>query len=162
MDKYRFEIELLPCYKRIFSVCLTIVRDRDEAADAVQETYVRLWERRSDLDKLDSIEAYALTIAKRICIGKLRSRETVIETENNADTEPFEYNLFEQADELRLVRSLLKQLPENQRKVVELSAYGDCSNDEIAELTGETPGNVRQLLSHGRRKLKELYNHYTR
>ena len=162
MDKNRFEIELLPCYKRMYSACLTIIRDRDEAADAVQETYARLWERRNDLDRLDSIEAYALTIAKRICINKLHSREIITETDNNSDSETGEHNTFEHADELRLVRSLMKQLPENQRKAVELSAYGGCSNDEIAELTGESSANVRQLLSRGRKKLKELYNHYTR
>lgn len=69
---------------------------------------------------------------------------------------------LESADELRLLRTLLPQLPDNQRKAVELSAFSGCSNDEIAELTGESPANVRQLLSRGRRKLKELYNHYTR
>lgn len=162
MDKHRFEIELLPCYKRIYSICMTIVRDSDEAADAVQETYARLWARRNDLDKLDSKEAYALTIAKRICIAKLRSRELTTATEHNTYPDLQENDMVEHADELRLVRSLMLQLPVNQRKVVELSAYGGCSNDEIAELTGESPANVRQLLSRGRKKLKELYNYYTR
>lgn len=160
MDKKRFEIELLPCYKRIYAICLTIVRDRDEAADAVQETYARLWKRREELDELESAEAYAVKTAKRICFDKLRSCEIVSETHDTSETN--DADRLESADELRLLRTLLPQLPDNQRKAVELSAFSGCSNDEIAELTGESPANVRQLLSRGRRKLKELYNHYTR
>ncbi|MDE6702683.1 MAG: sigma-70 family RNA polymerase sigma factor [Muribaculaceae bacterium] len=160
MDKKRFEIELLPCYKRIYSICVAIVRDRDEAADAVQETYARLWKRRDELDELESAEAYAVKTAKRICIDKIRSREVVSEEHDAGVTS--DTDRLENADELRLIKTLMDKLPLSQRKAVELSAFGGCSNDEIAELTGESPANVRQLLSRGRKKLKELYNHYTR
>lgn len=161
MNKNRFEIELLPCYKRIYSICMAIVRNSDEAADAVQETYARLWKRRDELDRLQSIEAYAVKTAKSICIAKLKAREVGSDKlECNVDATGV--NSFEIADELSLVKKLMKQLPDNQRKAVELSAFAGCSNDEIAELTGETATNVRQLLSRGRRTLKELYTHYTR
>lgn len=162
MDRSRFEIELLPCYKRIYAICLTIVRDRDEASDAVQETYARLWAHRNNLDNVGSVEAYAIKIAKRICIDKLRSREVVSTDKSSSSDEAAVDDRVEHADELRLVNALLEQLPPNQRNVVELSAFGGCDNEEIAELTGESPANVRQLLSRGRRKLKELYKNYSR
>lgn len=160
MDKCRFEYEILPCYKRVFAICLAIVRDRDEAADAVQETFTRLWERRDELENIYNPEAYVVTVAKRVCIGRLKDRQTVTDemtlTSATDDVDSLEYN-----DELRLVKCLISSLPSNQRKVIELSSFGGCSNDEISQLTGETPANVRQLLSRGRTKLKELYKLYT-
>lgn len=159
MDKCRFEYEILPCYKHVFAICLAIVRDRDEAADAVQETFTRLWERREDLENISNPEAYAVTVAKRVCIGRLKDRQIVTDeitsTVATDDADRLEFN-----DELRLMKRLIAGLPDNQRKVVELSSFGGCSNDEISQVTGETPANVRQLLSRGRKKLKELYKLY--
>ena len=119
MDRSRFEIELLPCYKRIYAICLTIVRDRDEASDAVQETYARLWAHRNNLDNVGSVEAYAIKIAKRICIDKLRSREVVSTDKSGSSDEAAVDDRVEHADELRLVNALLEQLPPNQRNVVD-------------------------------------------
>lgn len=160
MDKSRFEYEYLPFYKRVFAISLVIVRDRDEAADAVQETFARLWERRDELDDISNPEAYAVTVAKHVCLSRLKRRETSSDEMQSIITDG-EAERFEQKEKLELLKLLIGRLPETQRKVIELSAFGDCSNDEISEITGESPANVRQLLSRGRKKLKDLYKLYT-
>ena len=52
----------------------------------------------------------------------------------------------------------MNKLPEQQRQVLQLRAFNECSFEEIESITGLTSVNVRTLLSRGRRRLKELYN----
>jgi RNA polymerase sigma-70 factor (ECF subfamily) len=56
------------------------------------------------------------------------------------------------------VIELMSQLPPQQQEVMKLRTWGDCSLQEIAEITGMSHDNARTLLSRARRKLKELYN----
>ena len=61
-------------------------------------------------------------------------------------------------ESLQLVTLLMNKLPEQQRQVLQLRAFNECSFEEIESITGLTSVNVRTLLSRGRRRLKELYN----
>ncbi|MDE6488217.1 MAG: sigma-70 region 4 domain-containing protein [Paramuribaculum sp.] len=63
--------------------------------------------------------------------------------------------------DLDLALKLMASLPEAQQRVVRLSSVGGCSNDEIAELTGFSPANVRTLLSRGRKRIRELFIKYS-
>lgn len=64
---------------------------------------------------------------------------------------------YETRDQLGHLRNLIATLPKNQQDVLNLSVFGDCSNEEISEITGESAANVRQLLSRARKKLKSIY-----
>ncbi len=155
MDKGQFEIEILPLYRRIYMMCLAMVSDADEAADAVQETFVVLWERRMQLDTVVSIESYARTIARNVCIKRLKSQR--MSASLDKITEQADSSTESSEGTGHLLR-LIKRLPDRQRIVMTLSAIGGCSNEEICRMTGDTPENVRQLLSRARKRFKELYN----
>ena len=60
----------------------------------------------------------------------------------------------ESKDTRRHVEKILDTLPENQRKVIRMSGFGEFSVSEISQATGLTAGNVRQLLSRARRSLR--------
>jgi len=139
---------------------MVILRNSDDASDAVQEAFTRLWERRDELPNIDNSEAYCVTTIKRICIDRLRSK-TVTINDITEDTLLISDNSDIHADNresLQLVTLLMNQLPEQQRQVLQLRAFNECSFEEIESITGLTSVNVRALLSRGRRRLKELYN----
>lgn len=160
MDRKLFEKEILPMYKRMFAVCITIVRDKDEASDAVQEAFAKLWEHRYKLDNVNSYEAYAMTTVKRVCISRLRSRNIQNDTLDNVNEPSTDSNIIEDRSEVELVKKLMGRLPANHRMILTLSSIGLYSNQEIAEITCESEANVRQMLSRARKKLKELYQRY--
>lgn len=159
MDKSSFEIRILPLYKRIYAMCLAVIGDSNEAGDAVQETFAILWERRNELDHVNSTDAYVRSVARNVCIRRLKFKskhgriDDVIES---YDDDQHSHNA-EVKSELIYLRSLIDGLPEMQRRVMTLSVFGGCSNDEIVQITGEGADNVRQLLSRARKKIKELY-----
>lgn len=160
MDRKEFEQEILPMYRRMYAVCVTIVRDRDEASDAVQEAFAKLWEHRDLLDNVNSYEAYAMTTVKHICVNRLRISSSLDDSIDKTSEPSTDDDQVEDRSEVELVKRLMSQLPPGQRKILTLSSIGVYSNQEIAEITGESEANVRQLLSRARKKLKELYQQY--
>lgn len=160
MDSSAFKRLLLPHYRRMYSTAMVILRNSDDASDAVQEAFTRLWERRNELPNIDNPEAYCVTTIKRICIDRLRSK-TVAINEVTEDTLLISDDSDVQADNresLQLITHLMSKLPVQQRQVLQLRAFNECSLDEIESITGLTGVNVRTLLSRGRRRLRELYN----
>ena len=150
---------ILPLYKRVYAMCLAVIGDSNEAGDAVQETFAILWERRSELDHVNSTEAYVRSVARNVCIRRHKFKlkhgriDDVIETHSDEQ----QSHLLEVKSELIYLHSLIDSLPEMQRRVMTLSVFGGCSNEEIMQITGESADNVRQLLSRARKKIKEQY-----
>ena len=151
---------MLPHYRRMYATAITILRNSDDASDAVQEAFTRLWEKRDDLPNIDTPEAYCVTTIKRVCIDRIR-KNTLPINEVTEDTLLISDDSDIQADNresLQLVTLLMNKLPEQQRQVLQLRAFNDCSLEEIESITGLTGVNVRTLLSRARRRMKELFN----
>lgn len=160
MDSSAFKHLLLPHYRQMYVTAMTILRNSDDASDAVQEAFTRLWEKRDDLPNIDNPEAYCVTTIRRICIDRLR-RTTYPINDLTEDTLLISDDSDEQADNresIQLVTLLMSKLPEQQRQVLQLRAFNDCSFEEIESITGLTGVNVRTLLSRARRRMRELFN----
>lgn len=160
MDSSAFKRLLLPHYRRMYATAMTILRNSDDASDAVQEAFTRLWEKRDDLPNIDNPEAYCVTTIKRICIDRIR-RSTLPINEVTEDTLLISDDsdvLADNRESLQSVAHLMDSLPEQQRYVLQLRAFDDCSLEEIESITGLTGVNVRTLLSRARRRMRELFN----
>lgn len=160
MDSSAFKRLLLPHYRQMYVTAMTILRNSDDASDAVQEAFTRLWEKRDDLPNIDNPEAYCVTTIRRICIDRIR-RVTYPINEISEDTLLISDDSDEQADNresIQLVTLLMNKLPEQQRQVLQLRAFNDCSLEEIETITGLTGVNVRTLLSRARRRMRDLFN----
>lgn len=160
MDSSAFKRLLLPHYKRMYVTAMTILRDSDDAKDAVQEAFTRLWEKRDDLPNIDNPEAYCVTIIKRICIDRLRhsshiANDVIIQDITIADDSAAK---ADNRESLQEITRLITRLPEQQQRVLRLRSFNDCSLEEIEQITGLSGVNVRTLLSRARRRLRELYN----
>lgn len=154
-----FETGILPCHRKMYAAAHFIVNDSDEASDVVQEAFARLWERREEIPNPNNPEGYCLTVVRRIAIDKIRRRRLMqISIDNvNIVADNIADRSLEDADSLQRVNKLMKQLPANQRKVIQLSAMAGLNNTEIATATGLSDVNVRALLSRGRKMLRKLF-----
>ena len=158
MSEKEFREKVMPLQRRMFSLALRAGLPPDDAADAVQETQLRLWRAREGLPREDiRLSAYCMTAVRNECISILRRKK---ETADLAKIPEFgfdaEERALEEADTRRVLESLIETLPEGQRKVIRLSGFAGFDVLEISEATGFSPGNVRQLLSRGRKRIREL------
>ena len=167
MNEKKFKGYIMPLHKTLFAYALAILRDESDAADCLQDALTRLWENRSRLEEIDNIAAYATVTVRHIALSMAsRSRSNISpfgdDPPDIADPSPDPEALIEHRDRLHTVAQLLKQLPDNQRKVVMMSAVTGLSNSEISSATGLTDDNVRVLLSRGRKKIKNLFSIHKR
>lgn len=163
MDEQQFKSCVIPLHKILYAYALTILKDESDAADCIQEAFTKLWENRRRLLEIDNVRAYASVTVKNIAVsmaaktsGKCFSLDD--EPPDIIDTSPTPHEALEKLEDLKVIRSCLKELSDNQKRVVILSAVAGLSNNEIHQATGLSDDNVRVLLSRGRKKLKNLFS----
>lgn len=158
MTSEEFKSEVLPVKNKLYRFALRLLGDVEEAQDVVQEIFLRLWSKRDNLSEYRSIEAFAMTMTRNLCLDKLKSpasrKETFDETREMPDnTTP--YTKTETSDTIRLVKMAMDALPEQQRMVIHLRDVEGSDFDEIAEVTGLSLNNVRVSLSRARKKIRD-------
>lgn len=162
MTETEFRKTVLVYSQRMFASAYAIIRDPALASDCVQEVCIKMWETSSRLETIENIEAYCLTSVRRKALDVMRQqarRETVaIEPDRDYPEQGYsdEHRRLDQ-DQLTEVCQMMKSLPPNQQRVIQLSGIAGLSNKEIEDATGLSADNVRVLLSRARRKLRELF-----
>ena len=158
MDEKEFRIRVVPLQRLMYSMALKSGMPPDDAADALQETLLRLWRSRDSIpDDPPALRAYCLTTLRNECVTVIRKRRDADPLDKAiAFKAPPESETAESRDTLNRIETLMDTLPESQRQVVRMSSFGEFSITEISEATGFTPGNVRQLLSRARKRLRQM------
>ncbi|GGB25176.1 RNA polymerase sigma factor [Puia dinghuensis] len=125
------------------------------AEETVQLTFIRLWEKREGLSEEYSLSIQLFRIAKSILID-LSRRETRRQTRELSDmfiSGPTESERLMYKEQLENVLSAIDQLPDQSRKVFQLSRLDNLSHKEIGEQLSISPKTVE---SHITRALKHL------
>ncbi len=152
---------LLDVKNKLYRVAITLLQDDDEAKDAVQDTYLKLFSMNTASMKLQNPEAFAMKMLKNLCIDRLRLKKKRNMTDISTQREltdnitPFQRVSFENLKDL-MVR-LFDTLPEQQRMVIHLRDIEHYSFEEIQEVTGLTVNNIRVMLSRARQSVRSNY-----
>jgi len=153
-----FKIKLLPLKNKLFHLSLSIMNNRNDAEDTVQEVYIKIWEMRGKLNSLNNIEAFMMTVTRNLCLDKLKSKRNKFFTLNEDITMQTAINpheITEQTDLVTKAKQIMQKLPEQQRTIVHLRDVEGYNYNEIMEITGFDINYVRVNLSRGRKKIKE-------
>lgn len=76
MQEISFRDDILPLKDKLFRLALRITFDRAEAEDIVQDTLIRVWDKRDEWSQMDSVEAYCLTITRNLAIDRSQKKES--------------------------------------------------------------------------------------
>ena len=158
-DEFAF-VTLYDRYKApVFAFCAKMLLDRAAAEDALQETFVRVYEHRDRLARGAAFRSWLFTIARNHCLNVLRKAkwteplpEHAEPPAPNAQT-PFDELL--RSERVALVTAYLGQLSPEYREVLVLREYQNLSYDEIAAVTRSTVSAVKSRLFKARRKLAD-------
>ncbi|MCR4765462.1 MAG: sigma-70 family RNA polymerase sigma factor [Bacteroidaceae bacterium] len=159
MKEISFREDILPLKDRLFQVALRITFDRAEAEDIVQETLIKVWNKRQDWNSLESIEAYCLTLTKNLAIDKREKKDsqtielTAANDKSLDDASPHE--VLEQKERLMLVHQLMEKLPDKQRLIMELRDIEEKSYKDIAQMLNITEEQVKINLFRARQKVRQ-------
>ena len=155
---------MLPLKNELFRLALRITLNRAEAEDVVQETMMKVWNRRDDWDKIDSMEAFCLTICRNLSLDKMRHMDNLsasLEEEGHEAADiSYGANPEEQAvqrDRIALVRRIIDQLPEKQRTVMQLRDMESKSYRDIAAIMGISEEQVKVNIFRARQTIKKEF-----
>ena len=162
MDAENFKRKFLSFHPKLFRIAYTLVENKADAEDILQDAYFKLWNKRDELPDIENPEAFCVTLVKNLSLDFLRSpranrREEEIESVFTLATDSSPEKELETKDKEQQIRQLINRLPENQRQVLRLRGINDCSMDEIEQITGLNAVNVRVLLSRARKVIREQF-----
>jgi RNA polymerase sigma-70 factor, ECF subfamily len=131
--------------RAVYSVALRILKDTGHAEDVMQEIFFQVW-RNSDsfVQGRGSLGAWLVVVARNRSIDLLRRRKPTDSVEDVVLTSPC--NLASEAEHNALiekVQKVLKDLPQEQQRSMELAFFEGLSHSEIAEKTGDPLGTVK-------------------
>lgn len=148
---------------RVLALALRLLRDRNDAEEIVQETFVEVWRRAAEYDpRRGDVTAWVMTIARTRALDRLRASGRAARVREEAAGEPviipaapgLELAEHRQARE-RILRAL-EAIPAEQRRMIELAYYDGLTQTEIAALTGDPLGTVKTRMRLGMQKLAVL------
>ena len=147
----------LPLTEGLYRVAYYLLESEQDAKDAVQDLFIKLWDSRETLDNVHNPMGYSIRLLKNQCIDSLRKKSRLARADltdeiASDDTADGPQTAREQTE--RLMRAVRK-LPEKQRKVLELKMLHGMSNDQISQETGMSNLAVRVMISRARAKIKE-------
>jgi RNA polymerase sigma-70 factor, ECF subfamily len=157
----------LSCYiDGLFGYAMVLARNPTEAADLVQETYVRALKAKERLRPSSNVKSWLFTILRNIWLNQLRHERTVpqvVELDAHEDiadvvieTSKDPHAQYVTKMEQERVRIAIRQLPTEFREIIILREYEGLSYQEIAAILDCPAGTVMSRLARARSRLRML------
>jgi RNA polymerase sigma-70 factor, ECF subfamily len=152
--------------KQVLMTALRLLGNMEDAQDAAQETFLRLYKNLNRLPDILEMKSWLYRVTVNICNDLHRQRGRR-KTEPLSGPEPVSSRLdpeeaLSETERVRLVEKALQTLPEKERAAVVLRDVQGLSTREVAEILGTAEVTVRSQISMARGKLKKFTDRYLR
>lgn len=157
MKQQEFLTTVLPFKDKLYRLAKRLLVSKDEAEDAVQEIFLKLWNGKEKIGKYKNPEAFAITMTKNYCLDRLKSKQASnlkIVHSNFQNSENLERKV-EANDGVSLVFEIMETLPEQQRMILQLRDVEQFEFAEIAEMLELNETAIRVALSRARKEVRE-------
>jgi RNA polymerase sigma-70 factor, ECF subfamily len=160
------DVAVIEYMDTLYRYAMVLTRNRSEAEDLVQETYLRAMRAMRRLRAGSNIRSWLLVILRNIWLNQLRRQRTtpmvveidVDDTTANVvvETSKGPHALYVSKRECEQVREAIQHLPVDFREVILLREYEELSYQEIASVLGCPIGTVMSRLARARSKLRPM------
>lgn len=165
MKNISFRNDVLPLKDALYRLALRITLSHEEAEDIVQDTLIKVWDKRESWNEIESIEAFSITICRNLALDRIKKHDNLNDSLEERQTEspdnsstPFEDTLLQ--DRIELVRNLVNALPEKQRSCIQLRDFEGKPYKEIAKILGISEEQVKVNIFRARQTVKERFQKY--
>ena len=144
---------------KVYRLAFKFLKDKQQSEEIVQETFIKLWLGRQQLDASGNVWLYLFVIAKRLSLNALRQNAWAIHFENGVL--PVEMKMHNETEEEVLAHDLeqytekiIKKLPRQQQLVFKLSRVDGLSHKQIAERLHISQNTVKNHMVDALKTLK--------
>lgn len=156
MQQNHFKNKIMIHQDMMFRFALRMLQNEEDAKDIVQDSLLKLWNKRKGLKNIKSYKSFAMTIVRNASIDLIRKRKNdsvepdlLIEKENlNPE------NQLEVADQLRKVREIINKLNDQQKELIQMRDIEGLDYTEIQEITGLSINTIRVNISRARKEIR--------
>lgn len=146
------------------SLCLFANRylnDQEEAADVVQETFLKYWDRHADFDDYRKVKSFLYVVVRNTCLNILRDKNlrSHVSEEVIQDSELEFRNQVMEEEVHRIFNHAIDNLPPQMRTVIYYALDG-LKNAEIAEKMNLSEGTVHAYKKEAYKRLKVSMKDY--
>ena len=145
--------------EQMLSLAERITGNRDDAADAVQDAFVKLWQQRGRYETTSHAQGAGMMTVRTTSIDMARrnNRQTDVPVEQAANTIE-EVTDDERSLAYQQVRLIIdNDLSQNQRAIIDMREMQGMEFEDIARRLGMQPATVRVELSRARKRVREIY-----
>jgi RNA polymerase sigma-70 factor (ECF subfamily) len=148
----------------LFSIAVKMLDDSKEAEDVLQEVFMQIWNRADAYDsRLGKPASWAVTLTRNKAIDRIRSRqrrsrlvdEATLEATALVAEPPSANETLHGRENAEMIRSVVAELPDQQRRAIELAFFNGLTQDEIAATLQEPLGTIKARIRRGMLKLRE-------
>jgi RNA polymerase sigma-70 factor (ECF subfamily) len=150
----------------LYSLAMKMLGDPAEAQEALQDVFLQIWSRAGTYNpEQSSVFSWTVLLTRSRVIDRLRARgrrsrvvvspEETLDAAADASTVESTADTVEKNDEAARVRSVLNNLPSEQREAIELAFFEHLSHHEIAARLGQPLGTVKARIRRGLLKLRQ-------
>ena len=157
-----FRTDILPLKDQLYRLALRITLNTAEAEDIVQETLIKVWNKRDSWDQIDNIEAFCFTVCRNLSLDSIKRHDNQNKTlddkgSDQIDTsnDPSRQTIVN--DQMDMVRQIVDSLPEKQRSFIQLRDFEGKTYKDIALILGITEEQVKVNIFRARQAIKQRY-----
>lgn len=158
MNQSDFLKVVLPFKDKVFRLAKRLLVSTEEAEDATQELYFKLWRSKDKIADYNNVEAFAMTMTKNYCYDRLKSKQasnlTLVHSNYQEKDTPLDKKL-EHQDSVNQVHQLIEKLPDQQKIIIQLRDIEQYEMEEICKMVDMKPTAVRVALSRARKTIRE-------
>lgn len=150
-----FEASILPMRGKLYRMAYLWLKNRDEAEDAVQETFEKAWSNRDRIQKLDNPTGWVVRVLKNQSLQKIREHKRWVvlgDGEELAEAEDLQPETASPASQQ--VFRFLRELPEKQQEIFQLREVEGLTYEEISEYLDISMEQVKVNLFRARKSLQ--------
>lgn len=153
-----FKKEVLPLKNKLYRFAYSILDDHDHSMDVVQETMLKVWEKRANFGEVRNKEAWCMTLTRNFALDKFRSKyHKTLRLNPDFDQEYKEQSPYQKAESgnmMELIESLVARLPQKQKETFQMRDVEGYSYQEISEISGYSIPDVKVSIFRARKEIR--------
>ncbi len=157
-----FKNDILPLKNQLYRLALRITQNSAEAEDIVQDTLLKIWNRRDTWNQIENIEAFCFTMCRNLALDSIKraghdnqSLDDMTTQRPDRQATPSEQAIAN--DRIQLVKRIVDHLPERQRSCIQLRDFEGKPYKEIAQILQMTEEQVKINIFRGRQTIKQHF-----
>lgn len=161
MNAEEFKQRFMPYHRMLYRVAFSLTGNVLDAEDLLQDTFMRMWQKREQLTSALVNEAYLIIMMRNLHLDRLRVKTPDTSIPLDSVCMPSDQNRpddrAERRNEAFLMKELIEHLPQKEKDIIRMYLLEELSYEEMEACTGMKQGNLRQIVLRTRNKLKDQF-----